>query len=48
MHNIEGVADVSVDVTAGRVTATSSQLLSPAVIREAVEEAGYELVNGSA
>ncbi len=27
---------------------TSSQPLSPAVIREAVEEAGYELVSGSA
>ena len=41
---IEGVTDVAVDVGAGQVTVTSSQPLTDDVVRDAVDEAGYELV----
>jgi copper ion binding protein len=38
---IAGVASVSVDLAAGRVTLRSDGPLDPAVVRAAVEEAGY-------
>ena len=42
---IPGVSDVQVDVTAGRVQVTSSQPVTESQVRDAVEEAGYELVS---
>jgi len=41
---IDGVAGVRVDVAAGRVEVDSSSALDPTSVREAVEEAGYQLV----
>ncbi len=40
---IDGVSDVSVDLPTGAVTVTSDAPLSEAAVRDAVEEAGYEL-----
>ena len=42
---IDGVTDVRVDVPAGQVTVTSSSALPVESVREAVDEAGYELVS---
>ena len=42
---LPGVADVAVDVATGRVQVTAQAPLSEAQVREAVEEAGYELVS---
>lgn len=44
---IPGVSDVSIDLVEGgdsSVVVTSEELLSPDSVREAVDEAGYELV----
>jgi len=41
---IAGVTDVSVDVTAGRLTIVSDEPVSSGVVEEAVEEAGYAVV----
>lgn len=43
IRHIAGVTAVSVDVGAGTVTVTSDRNLDIAVVRAAVEEAGYEL-----
>lgn len=40
---INGVSDVAVDLATGGVTVTSSDAVSDADERAAVEEAGYEL-----
>ena len=40
---VSGVASVSVDLSAGRVTVRSDEPVDPAAIRAAVEEAGYEV-----
>lgn len=40
---ISGISDVRVDVGRGTVTVTSEIVPADAVIRAAVEEAGYEL-----
>ncbi|WP_030576488.1 heavy-metal-associated domain-containing protein [Streptomyces anulatus] len=40
---LETVVDVQVDVPTGRVTVTSTTPLDDARIREAIDEAGYEL-----
>jgi copper chaperone len=40
---ITGVSAVDVDLESGRVTVTSESPLEDAQVREAVEEAGYEL-----
>jgi copper chaperone CopZ len=40
---IDGVTDVQVDLTTGRVTVTSARPLDEAVIRAAIAEAGYEM-----
>ena len=41
---IAGVTDVSVDVSAGRLTVISDEPVSAEAVTEAVEEAGYEVV----
>jgi copper ion binding protein len=38
---IAGVTDVSVDLTTGAVTVTSSEPLDPAEVHAAIDEAGY-------
>lgn len=43
---IVGVQRVDVDVASGRVTVTSETTLPIADVRAAVEEAGYQLVDG--
>jgi copper chaperone len=40
---LAGVTAVSVDLASGRVEVTSDQSLSTDQVREAVEEAGYQL-----
>jgi copper chaperone len=40
---IDGVTDVQVDLTTGRVRVTSSRPLDAAAVRAAVDEAGYEI-----
>ena len=40
---LPGVTEVAVDVTAGRVRITGEPLPDDAALREAVEEAGYQL-----
>lgn len=40
---LPGVRDVAVDLPSGAVTVASDGPLSEAMVREAVEEAGYEL-----
>ena len=40
---VPGVAAVAVDLAAGRVTVQSEAPVDPAVVRAAVEEAGFEL-----
>lgn len=41
---IPGVASVSVDLGAGRLTLTSEKPVDPGTVRAAVEEAGFEVV----
>jgi copper chaperone CopZ len=41
---VAGVIDVAVELASGAVTVTSAAPLDPAVVKAAVEEAGYELV----
>jgi copper chaperone len=42
---LPGVADVQVDLGSGGVTVTSEAPLEATAVREAVDEAGYELVD---
>jgi len=42
---LPGVADVRVDLASGAVTVTSAAPLTDDAVREAVDEAGYELAN---
>jgi copper chaperone len=42
---LPGVDDVQVDLTSGTVTVKSAAALDEQSIREAVDEAGYELVS---
>ncbi|KFU76308.1 hypothetical protein BB31_36940 [Amycolatopsis lurida NRRL 2430] len=44
LETIAGVTGVAVDVESGTVTVTSDEVLDVAVVRVAVEEAGYEFV----
>ncbi|MGW5577401.1 heavy-metal-associated domain-containing protein [Micromonospora chokoriensis] len=44
VSGITGVHDVQVDLATGRVTVDSDQPLDTAVVRAAVDEAGYTLV----
>lgn len=41
---LAGVSDVAVDLASGTVTVTSAEALAEEAVREAVDEAGYELV----
>jgi copper chaperone len=43
---IPGVLDVQVDLATGAVDVASAEAVDTAAVREAVEEAGYELVGG--
>lgn len=45
VSKIPGVTDIDVDVQQGRLTVTSTQSVSPEAVTEAVEEAGYAVVN---
>ncbi|MGH9263461.1 MAG: heavy-metal-associated domain-containing protein [Acidimicrobiales bacterium] len=40
---LDGVTDVAVDLASGRVTVTAERTPDPEALREAVEEAGYEI-----
>lgn len=40
---VPGVQDVAVELSTGRLTVTSDSSLDPALIKVAVEEAGYQL-----
>ena len=42
---IEGVTDVQVDLAAGRVRITSDGPVDSAVLRAAIDEAGYEMAD---
>ena len=44
LTELDGVADVQVDVATGAVTVTSAAPLTDDQVRAAVDEAGYELV----
>ena len=43
ISELDGVTDVAVDLPTGAVTVTSIKPLDNAVVRTAVEEAGYQL-----
>lgn len=43
--NVAGVTDVQVDLASGAVTVTSTDALDTDQVREAVHEAGYQLVD---
>ena len=40
---VPGVDDISVDLATGRLTVTADSALDPALIKNAVEDAGYRL-----
>ena len=40
---IQGVTNVEVDLTTGRVSVTSNRALDDAMVRTAIDEAGYEI-----
>lgn len=44
---VPGVTKVEVDLASGQVTVASYQPVSPDLVKDAVNEAGYELVPGS-
>ena len=44
---IPGVTDVQVDLASGAVAIASEEPVAERSVREAVEEAGYELASGS-
>jgi len=44
VSEIPGVGDVAVDLASGRLTGTGGGPVDPALVRRAVEEAGYRLV----
>ncbi|MGI5485609.1 heavy-metal-associated domain-containing protein [Microtetraspora malaysiensis] len=43
---VTGVTGVEVELASGKVTVTSDSPLDETLVRDAVEEAGYELVAG--
>ena len=43
LGKLEGVTDVAVDLSSGQVTITSETTPDAGALREAVEEAGYEV-----
>ena len=44
VSKLEGVKDVNVDLSGGKVTVVSDQPLDETRVRAAIDEAGYELV----
>jgi len=47
VRKVPGVSGVQVDLASGGVTVRSDQPLDDSTVRDAVEEAGYELVAGA-
>ena len=45
VSKLDGVTGVDIDLDSGNVTVTSDAPLSDDAVREAVDEAGYELVS---
>ncbi len=45
LGQLPGVNDVRIDLAAGTATVTSDQPLDPQAVRDAVDEAGYEVVS---
>ena len=45
LRKLSGVSDVAVDLETGEVSVTSDDVLDPAAVRAAVDEAGYELAS---
>ncbi len=45
ISKLDGVTDVDIDLDRGQVTVASEQALSDDAVREAVDEAGYEVVS---
>ncbi|TDC99874.1 heavy-metal-associated domain-containing protein [Nonomuraea deserti] len=45
VSKIAGVTAVDVDLATGQVTVTGNEPIEEALVRDAVEEAGYELVS---
>lgn len=43
LQEIDGVTDVAVDLSSGKVSVTSVSAVPESMVRAAVEEAGYEL-----
>ncbi len=43
VSQVSGVQDVAVELATGRLTVTSDASLDPALIKGAIEEAGYQL-----
>jgi len=48
VSKLPGVRDVAVDLPTGAVTVVSDAPLAEPAIRDAIEEAGYELAEGAA
>ncbi len=47
LQALTGVTDVTVDLDSGRVTVTSTALLTPDAVAAAVDEAGYQLADAA-
>jgi copper ion binding protein len=45
LTRVEGISDVAVDLASGAVTVTSNGPVDEAKVREAIDEAGYQLVS---
>lgn len=45
LSKLPNVVDVAVELETGQVTVTSDSPLDPAVVRNAVEEAGYQVLS---
>ena len=45
ISKLDGVTDVDIDLGSGQVTVASEQAVSDDAVREAVDEAGYEVVS---
>lgn len=46
VSEVAGVTDVEVDVASGKVTVSSEAPIDDAAVRAAVDEAGYQVVDG--
>jgi copper ion binding protein len=45
ISKLDGVTDIDIDLASGQVTVASEQALSDDAVREAVDEAGYEVTS---